>query len=274
MKKYNVGIAAFCAGITILAAAETENLNQPDAWSYVNGKGARIMQTEYDGETVLEIKGSGNFQSRRLMPVDPAKIYKLSGVFRAAPGTVPSRFYLGLIPYDARKVRIQSGEISIVPGTDTVLAEAAKKGGRVLRVTDASRWQKDGPLCAAFNTSPDFKDLPNRNLSPGIKNIEKKGNVWEIALASPLSADYPAGTGIREHRHGSSFLYSAAGNQPVPAEWQTFSALVKGEIPYGISFSSWWKGTRFVRLGILANTDGNADSRLLFKNVKLEELSR
>ncbi len=274
MKVYQIIPALLCTCMTIMAAPETENLNQSGAWSYVNGKNARIVQTEHDGETVLEIKGSGNFQSRAMLTVDPAKVYKLSGMVKAAPGTVPSHFYLGVIPYDAKKVQIQSGEVTIVPGTDTVLAEAAKKGGLTLRAADASRWQKNGTFCAAFGTSPDLKDLPNRKLSPGIKNIEKKGNVWEIALASPLSADYPAGTGIREHRHGSSYLYAAAGNLPVPTDWKTFSAILKGEMPHGISFSSWWKGTRFVRIGILANTDGNADSGILLKNVKFEELSR
>ncbi len=273
MKKLILPALLFTS-VGLAGAPEAENLNQPGAWSYVNGKNARIMETAHDGETVLEIRGSGNFQSRTLPPVDPAKVYKLSGMFKAAPGTAPSRFYLGVIPYDERKVRIQSGEVTIVPETDTVLSEAAKKGTLTLLAADASRWQKNGTFCAAFNTSPDFRDLPNRNLSPGIKSIEKKGNVWEITLAAPLPADYPAGTGIREHRHGSSYLYSAAGNLPVPTDWKTFSAIIKGEIPHGISFSSWWKGTRFARIGILANTDGNANSGILLKNVKFEELSR
>lgn len=175
---------------------------------------------------------------------------------------------------DSGRNPISSGSVFAVPKTDTALAADAKKGDTVLKVTDASAWLAKGLFSVAFKTLPELKDLPNRNLSPSVKSIRKNGTLWEITLSGGISADYPAGTGIREHRHASTYPYSAAGNEVAPEEWNSFYAILKGEAISGAPFHQWWRGTRYAAIGILANTDGSPDSILLIRNLKLEELTR
>lgn len=95
-----------------------------------------------------------------------------------------------------------------MPNTDTVLADAVKKGDKVIKVKDASKWDKRNFKIVAFNTKADLSDLPNRTFSSNITKLEQKGDVWEITLQAP-DADCVSGRNScppavsREHLHVS-----------------------------------------------------------------------
>ena len=242
-------------------------------WERINGS-SEISMIQMDGEAMLRIRGVGNYRTNAVLPVQPGKIYKLSGEFKAGESTVPARLFFGMVPLDAKLKQIASGEVFAIPGTETQLAADANAGDTVIRIIDGSKWKENAPFTVAFKTGPAYSDLPNRNLSPTVKNVSRKNGWHEVTLASPLKQSYSSGTGVREHRHASTYPYSAAGNRKLSGEWQEFSAIIKGEAVYGTPLTQWWHGTRNAALLVLANSGGNGDSVLLMKNIRLEELTR
>lgn len=262
--------------VPCLLLSAMENIlapRQAGDWKRINGN-AEIGMIQEDGEAILQIRGVGNYRTSDVLPVQPEKIYKLSGEFKAGAGTVPAKLFFGLVPLDARQRQIASGEICAVPGTDTQLAADANAGDAAIRIVNGSKWRENAPFIAAFKTGPAYSDLPNRNLSPTVKTVVRNNGCHEVTLAAPLKQSYPAGTGVREHRHASTYPYSAAGNRQLSGEWQEFSAIIKGEAVYGAPFTQWWRGARNAALLVLANSGGNGKSVLLMKNIRLEELTR
>jgi hypothetical protein len=230
------------------------------------------------------LKPGGIAVSSTLIPVDPAKSYKLSGKFRAQDdGEV--RLYFGVDCYDADQVQIQSGEIDVIKNSETTLAAGAAVGDTVLKVTDASKWKPDTegrPYArVAFNVDPSgtLHDLPNRDLSgAGIPSIRQVGESWEVELAEPLEKAYPKGTNIRRHRNSGRFCYiEAARNEFVPQEWLEKSGELSGTSESGSTFHQFWPGTRFVRLAVVSDfprkvqEEGEVRSPMLARDLKFSE---
>jgi hypothetical protein len=88
------------------------------------------------GKSGIELSAPGDQKavSGNLIPVDGTGRYALSGFIRTR-GATPCRVLLGLAPYDGEKRPIASTEVNIVPGTDTVLAEACEPELTSLNVT-------------------------------------------------------------------------------------------------------------------------------------------
>ena len=181
--------------------------------------------TENAAEKSITASGRHARVTSKPFPVDPAKKYKLSGKFRAAPGTTGEVFYFGFIPLDEKGRQIASEYVNVPKkGTDTELAAPARKGDTVVKVKDASKWDKRNFKIVAFNTKADLSDLPNRTFSSNITKLEQKGDVWEITLQAPMRTAYPAGTAVRQQSHGSTYMYPGAAYVSAPADWKEFTA--------------------------------------------------
>ncbi len=211
--------------------------------------------------------------SAKPFQVNPAKKYKISGKFRAAPGTQGDVFYFGFVPLDAAGKSINSEMVNAFPKSATELAAPAKAGDKVVKVKDASKWDaKTQWGVIAFDAKDDLSDLPNRNLSETVQGkIENKNGVWEIALKKPLDKAYPAGTKVRQHTYGATYLYTGNPGQKTTADWKTFSGVISGTAKTGNPSYKWWKGTGNAEILIIMNYSGDKGGTE-FKDILVEEL--
>lgn len=265
----------FFAGICTMFLQGKEVAEQVSDWNMYAPSSSKITQIRFEGENVLEVRGKAQLQTKEFFSLNPKGIWKLSGEFRAVPGCGETRFYYGFIPFDAQKIQIKSGEFTVVKDTLTKVKANAKKGDTVLILENASKWKTGNIFSAAFMARTDLFDLPNRNLSSGIKKITENPDGWQIEFAGGLPCDVPSGTLVREHRHGSSYAYAMAGAVKAPEDWTPFTALVRGQANDGVmTFSKFWPKTRYIRLGILVNPAGKDQPGILFRNLIIEEITR
>ena len=196
------GISAVLAAAGVLCGAESIAPQTLSDWAGVN------QNVTQDAEGVITMKPkSTTISSKKAITVDPAKTYKLSGKFRKVPGsTVDTRIYFGLASCDEKGNPIPSGAVIVMPNTDTVLADAVKKGDKVIKVKDASKWDKRNFKIVAFNTKADLSDLPNRTFSSNITKLERRclGNHPAGADADCVSGRNSCPPAVsREHLHVS-----------------------------------------------------------------------
>lgn len=220
----------------------------------------------------LSLKGkTGRLYSRKLLTIDPAKKYRMSLEVRV-PGAPVQRIYAGYAPLTGKNRNIHPSSINARSKTDTVLAADAQKGDTVIKVKDAKFWLAKHPYAnVAFNTKAKYADLPNNDLA-GIKNtvaVKKAGDVWEITLDKPLKKAYAAGTGVRQHFSGGTYIYNIYSAKLNGAQWQTLSADISGCTLSSRSDKKFWPGTEKVQIILITNASA-ADSVLEIRNFKVE----
>ena len=207
--------------------------------------------------------------------VDPSKAYQLSALLKTA-GVEKSKCYVGIISYNAKKRNISRTSVNIVKGSLTTLAADAKAGDKVLKIKDCSKWSKKyiNRTQVGFGAKKDFSDLPNFNLSGVAAKLEKKGDIYELTLKSPIKKAFKAGTQIRQHVAAGGYQYSAASSKIAPAEWKKFSAVIKGQAKYGTPNNKFWAGTKYVRVVVILNYQAKKDSdtQALFDEVTFSQL--
>jgi len=186
---------------------------------------------DMDGKKVFATppKSYPIYALKKKIKVDPAVKYKVSVKVKQL-GEVPALVYLGFIPYDAkgRVIGLQHGSNN-TKGSFTTLAAAAAKGAKSLSVKDASKWEKGSYYFVAFNAKEDMSDMPNFDLAGTITKIEKTGDVYTITFAKALKKAYPAGTMVRQHRAGGTYVYTKNGKSPKAwTDWK--GRVAKGKI--------------------------------------------
>ncbi len=209
--------------------------------------------------------------SGELIPVDPDKEYTLSLMLKSGGQAESQEVYVGLACYTEEEKLIISQAINRLENTETELLADAVPGDTVLKVKKADQWKSSPNSYVAFNVddSPAVSDLPNFNLSPmGIQSVTEKGGTWEIELAKPMTKSYPAGTKIRQHNAGNSYVFCTVANKTIPKNWKEYTGKVTGKSDR-LSNKQFWPGTRYVQVAILPGKGAN--ERLLVDNIKLEE---
>ena len=200
--------------------AETGTLDNWDGFAKVVSEGA------HSGKHCFSVANSVQVMSKEFIPIDTTKTYVVTGWFKST-GKAPSQIYLGCAPFDEKKESIYPYHVFCIAGTETTLAEACKAEDTVLKIANGAKWNTAPYTCVAFDVddSGQLKDLPNRNLSiyvdPGIgvEKVENKGGHWAVQLKAKCGRAYPAGTKVREHVSGATYMYSAASRKPVPTAW-------------------------------------------------------
>ena len=260
--KFFAGLAA-AACVCPLAAAEVISISKPADFTAPK----RVSQSN---EGVIVEGAVFSLFSAKTVKLDPAKKYKVSGEFRLKAGGKTGTVYLGLVPLDARGRQITSTSVNVIPKSDTVLAKAAAAGDKAVYVKDASKWDKKTPHgYLAFNTKPDYSDLPNWNF---VKQgaIEQNGNLWKITLKDPLKKAVAAGTGVRQQRAGAAYIYSGY-KTGIPQEWTVVSGVISGKpAKSGITFKALWPATSSVRV-IVMMLGGKKGDVVEMKNIRIEE---
>ena len=210
--------------------------------------------------------------SKKVFAVDPAKKYVISGEFRFL-GTPPRSFSVGFMPLTAKERPIPPVSIHAVPGTETVLAAGAKAGDTVIKVSAAEKWNNKLPVCAvAFDAKEKFADLPNYAYAAmKAGSVKKNGDAWEIELVKPLAKGYAAGTRVRQHLFGGTYIYAVSQYGKFSADWRKYTGTVTGVTESTRSDKAFWPATAKVRV-IVLTSGGKEDSVLEFRDLKVEEL--
>lgn len=207
-----------------------------------------------------------------IVPIDESKTYKISGWFKSADDK-KTYLYLGLMPLDENKKQIMASSVNVVAGSETELAAPCEAKDTVIKLKDASKWPtiKDKFSHIAFeaDASKKYSDLPNSKVSSPIVSIVQKDGVWEVTLSKPCGKAYPANTVVREQRDGSVYMYPVFVKDFQSQEWKELSAQIKGIAKSGCAAKQFWKGTKYVKVIILAANGG----MIYFDDLKLEEVN-
>ncbi len=262
VSKLTVGLlASACMGM--LSAQEIISIEKPADFAQKR----QVAQAD-DGAIVL--KGNMAFISVKEMTVDPAKKYQLSGEF-CLKGGKPAKVYLGFVPFDGKNRQITPAMIYINVRSLTEVAEAAKKGDQVIKVKDASKWDAKSPYSfVALGAKEDLSDLPNGNCIFNQPGITQNGEVWEITMRKPLTKDIAAGTPVRQHFAGSSYIYTAGMLKPTE-QWTTKKGVISGIAKYGPVYNKFWTGTKKAKVVVLI-LNGDGKSQTLVRNIKVVEV--
>ena len=260
------------------AQAQTANLvenGDAEAGTLDNWTGFTkvVSQGAHSGTHCFSRTGVAHIKSKQIVPVDFNKTYTLSGWMKSV-GQGQSTVYLGLIALDKNKHEIAPCHVYCIPATETTLAQACKKEDKVVRIADGGKWKGGLAMCIAFavDDSGQFGDLPNRNVSSiGITKIEKEGDCWAVHLAKECGRAYPAGTKIREHSSGGTYIYCAASCKPVPMEWTQFKGTVKGMSKSAAPANQWWPGTKYAKVFIYANYRQGKEFEVLVDDIMVIE---
>ena len=233
------------------------------------GRGGVPPGLSLDGEgLVIDGKPLYIFSAKPI-PVREDGKYILTGSFKKVKDskTPAPPLFFGLMLFDGEGRWIHGLNACPVNGTHTILAADVKAGDRVVKVKDAAKWKSFFSVMA-FGVKEDFNDLPNKNISSKITNIEKtEDGTWEISLLSPVGKNYPAGTAVRQ-QSGTPYLYVSAGS-PLSDKWQTFqSGTFNG---CGIEPGKMWKGTKSVKIVIFSNIGSPVGVRM--KDIEFKEIN-
>ena len=263
--KLTVGFLAAACMTTVSAAEEVIlKIEKPD--DFLQAKSV----TE-SGNDAMSFKGARTLISKQVIKIDPAKKYRISGEF-CLKGGKPVSLSLGFVPYDKNKVQIYPNAVLGDNKTLTTVAEDAKKGDKVVKLKDASKWDAKTPYSyIVFNAAEDYSDLPNRSMIHTVApNARQAGELWEITLKTPLKADIAAGTPVRQQRDGGTYIYTAGFFKTVGV-WKTRTGTISGIAASGAPSNKFWKGTETVRVLILT-LGGDKQSETEFRNIKVEEV--
>jgi hypothetical protein len=284
-KKTAKGIAIYLATPELMAEAEkikkerieaeknAESIIAPSSTednirAAFNGK-LEVSDEAASGKKAILLNKTAHVSSKQIFKIDQDKKYKLSYSIKNK-GTKPSRFYLGFQALDANKKPIYSSQVHFYPNTETELIKDYKAGDKELFIKDGSKWKKSSIACVAFNVddSGNYKDIPNRNLTNhGITSIVKINGGWKIALTTPCRKSFLAGTKVREHKNWTYATFLDGGN--APQAWTQRTFVVDKMSSCAPEKGSWWPGTKYVRIYIVAIVPENTDSGLLIDDLKL-----
>ncbi len=234
-----------------------------------------VSDTPHEGKFCFLKQGPTLVKSNEFLPIDPAKTYILSGWFKAT-GKDPSIVFLGYAPYDANRNPIQPANVLVVQGSETFLLKACKADDTILEIADGSAWAPGSWNCIAFevDASGSYTDLPNRKLtSYNILKVGNTGGHWYVQLKNPCGQTYPAGTKVREHCSGNTYIYNAACARSTVAHWTQFSATIQGVASHGAPMDHWWRGTKFAQILMLLNYGQSEDVGVLADAITMRQVT-
>ena len=216
------------------------------------------------GEEYVLLEYGSRVTASRMFAVDPAQAYLLEGEFRA---DAPTTLSFGLEFFDADRKMLHAFMFSGIPGTETELAAPAKKGDKVLKVRDASRWQSVYNL-AVPRIDPAECGVSRGELALAINKFRRRRGVFEVELVRGVPCDLAAGTVIAQHCGMPPFY--AVWRRPVPGgRWLRFRRLVRAGEGFSRESENFWPGTRYARFFVYAGKG----AEVRFRNLKCVPVS-
>jgi hypothetical protein len=265
MKKRALFLLCVAVTATVLATGESLTIDNPENILVLGGIKLSCSAGEFTAA------GTGALYGKKYLPINTAKHYRLSGEFKAAPGSAAGDYIrFGLVP-STEWSQIQPVNINIVPGTATELAADCKETDTIIKLKDASKWKGNILTVVAFDVDPGDKmrDMPNFNISKtGAVKLEQKDGIWLLTLKQPCGRNYPAGTAVREHCAGWSLIYAGSPKLELKPEWQKIDVVIEpGEVAQA-NINRWWQGTQKTSFCIEAAGKG-----VVFRNLELKEVT-
>ncbi len=278
MKKLTLFLAGAAAVASILASAEeSKNLvangNAADGLNnWVNIE--KAVDGGPAGAKCFSVTGSKLVNSNEFIPVDAKREYQFTGWLKSGDNK-ENQVYAGLLLFDENKRQISGASVTPLAESETVLATEAKKGETVVKVKDASKWEPLLPrkqLTIAFDAdcSGEYKDLPNFKCY-SVTQMEKKDGFWALTLEAPLGTDFGLETKVRAHYTCGHYMYVFAMKKNL-ADWTKYSDAIKPVVKTGSPGNTFWPGTKYVQVLILANWGQKDGETLLFSNISLEKV--
>ena len=233
--------AGICLLFVSLAAADKVNLLKNGDFSRYKVNWVTDGEVKEEGKTgvlILSGKATRAF-SRQVMELDARNDELLLSADVTADK--PVQVLIGFVPVDRNWKEIFFRNTGAVSGTFTVLDQPAQKNTKKLILKDKVRARKGN--YAALYARQDSGDLPNFNLER-IQSVSEDGKTI-LTLTRNLRKTLPAGTGIRIHTDGATYLYAANLQKGFPGQIRA-----QGRIG-GSSTVPFRKGTAGCRLCIL-----------------------
>jgi hypothetical protein len=223
-------------------------------------------QVKENGSLCLKLKGGSYLTAKPFFEVDKNKAYTFSITAKSATPKSPRLLY-GVMCFDKDKKAIPTISINTVKGTETTLASNVSSGSKDVIIKNGKNWRAGGYIAFDTDSSGNFKDLPNLNLSSEIVKVSRKAGQCILTLQKPLSKNYTSGTKVRMHKSGNSYLYLV--NTKVLQKWKKYKAILKGILPNGFDSTSFKPGTKYFR--VLCFITGDKNSSALIKDVQIKE---
>lgn len=221
-----------------------------------------------DGSSVLTAKGQA--VSTQFLQLSPRRCYRLKAQINPKQNTY---FFLGLVPYDREKRRIESSFFHIQPKSDTVLAAACKSDDRTIIVENGQFWQTGKKSWLAFDCDPSgfFNDLPNFSVNP--IQVEAKEKLadgrWRLMLQEPIGRAAAAGTSIRQHFGYGVYMYAGPSAVLTKDQFTFRQGAIHGRCLNVCENFAFWPGAKYFKV-ILVNFN---NVTFQFKDVSLTEIS-
>lgn len=252
-------VAAVMAATSVLAAAEVIDLTAKDFWTPV--KNAEFSEGQ------MTNKGRAMYRSKKLFAFDTTKKYTIE-MDISANGPKKAMSYIGFYPATAKGQMQYANAYQSVPASFTEVVADVKKGDKVIKVKDASKWSRNKTTPIALNAKADFSDLPNSKIyNGGIISIVKEGDHWVITLKNPLNVPIAAGSFIRQHLNGG-YYYLWYGYVSADKPVKVKSTITGKGKQGGFSRNAFHPAVTHGYIIILSDW-GNANTPLTYKNAKL-----
>ena len=209
----------------------------------IDSNSSEIWAKKDQGETNNIVRaGYAAVQSEKFIPVKPGAKYTISGEFKLPEGLKkPVTMYFGFMPFTAEGKPISYSAVFTQSPVLGTLAEEIKPGDKKALVKDTKNWKIQPFTLLAFNAKTDKSDLPNFDLSLYIEpkeTVVKEDGTLELTFKGAFKKGYPAGTPVRLHRAGYTYVYT--GNTKKAGEWVKFTK----------TFTSFYQGCTQFKLAI------------------------
>lgn len=229
------------------------------------------LTVKSDGYGILS---GGRAESRTGFSVNAFHTYRISGEFRLNGNSAKTRLYFGVIPLDSEGREIRYYHVTPVPGMPLAeLAAPLKKNDRAAILKGAEKWPARKTYLLAFGARKGNRDLPNFRLSPPLASeglVKQPDGTVKAVFSAPSKAEAAAGTAVRLHQDGETYIYAGANRRKITDQWQTFSGSFSLDPADGPGHALFPK-TAAVKTVIFL-TDAGKGEKLEFRNIRLDSI--
>ena len=208
---------------------------------------------------VLTLSGKNNRAfSRQVIDCTDADTFELSGEISADKAV---QVLIGVIPVDKNWKEINFRNTGVVAGTFTKLAKATAKNSNTVILPENRKITKNTYL--AFGAKEDNSDLPNFQLER-IKSVSHANGSTVVKLVKPVKKHIPAGTAVRCHVDGPTFIYCVSLRKGLPGKVNVSGKVGKNA---KLKFRSGSAGFKVCLLAVFGKN--TQDAKVEFRNLKV-----
>jgi len=227
------------ASENLLKSGDAEDPELVEKWG---GTVKRVTDDTHTGNAAIQIYQIGCAKPAELIRIDKTKTYELSAWIKSKDPDQLCRMLMDIRFFTADKKPIKP--MSIRPFSSvSELADDVAKGDMKLRVKKKEWPSKMKLVGIVFNAEEDQSDIPNMEYL-SIRELEDKGDFYELTLGKPAVKPFPKGTKVRLHKY---LDYPRVWDNHVPNEWKKYSFKISAKVPPGARPQmKFWKGAEYM----------------------------